>query len=53
MSKYVIYHKFAGYLTNDDDYCEDSKAENVQRFDSREDAEIEAWGYLEYVKAIE
>ena len=48
--RYVLYHKFGGYVTPNNEYTDD--VEQAWSFDTREDAEIEIGGYLEHVEEI-
>lgn len=50
MIKYVIYHKFGGYVTPDNKYIDNPK--KARLFNTREDAEIEIGSYLERVEEV-
>jgi len=50
MSKYVIYHKFGGYVTSDNNYTDDIQKAKV--FDSHKEAEIDVSSYLERIELV-
>jgi len=49
--KYVVYHKFGGYVTADNEYTD--QPQDAKLYNTREEAEIEIGSYLERVETVE